>query len=586
MRPRSSPARPTVRALAPLAARAALAALALAACGGDDDTTPDAAPTGTAPVRVVRYGHELDVETRAAAVDHALEAQAAGNCVALPSRAANLDLGSVRLSVGLDGGADDGVGTTATWDGATLTACMPAGTGFGPGPLRLRASIPLQPYETWGASQVGYSFTSDGSGQPMFYLVSWVEGCDRFGPCDTSPDTFAHYRFTIHHRSGMRALCPGRVTAGDTTTVCEFDHGGGPTYSTYGFIASPSWQLMPLGDWGGVTVTLHDRPGSGIAPLVDADYHRGFLAWMVSRFGPYPYGDELRIVTGPTYWSGFEHPGNIVLDDGLDRPMSSLYLRPVAHVLNHELAHQWAGDQTTLASTYDFVWKEAMAEYLTFVYEDLTNPVEALATARAWKSFARGAAYFPVPEDEPRPTLLQYYGEVYGPGPMILFRQLETLTSREQVLTAIASVLGRERALSVAEVQAALELTTGLDLDRYFDTWVRGSGAPTWPTFRVEVTGTPPSQSLVVTEVTPGGGLHGCDFAVGISDGAESAKVMIRRGVDGAAVTTVATGVSWAVTTTTLDPDAQCLAYLAAPGAAPVPRHPPGWTPWRGSLAR
>src|SRR5690606_8409070 len=145
----------------------------------------------------------------------------------------------------------------------------------------------------------------------------------------------------------------------------------------------------------------------------------------------YPYGDELRVVTGPTYWSGFEHPGNIVLDDGLDRPMSSRYSRPVAHVLNHEIAHQWAGDQTTLADTYDFVWKEAMAEYLSYVYEDEAGiPNEALVTARAWKAFANGAAYYPVPEDATRPTLLQYYGEVYGPGPMILFRQLESLASR------------------------------------------------------------------------------------------------------------------------------------------------------------
>ena len=548
--------------------------LALAACGGDDGATPDAAPTGTARVEVETYRYEIDLETRAASIQHALVALDPGNCVALPSRAANLDLGSVQLG---------GHPAIATWDGATLTACLPAGVGFGPGPLQLDARIPVQPLETWGGSQVGYSVTNDGSGQPMFYLVSWIGGCDRFGPCDTRPGTFAHYAFTVHHRSGVKVLCPGTVMATDTRTVCTFTMDGGPTYSTFGFVASASWQVMPLGTWAGVTVTLHDRPGSGIAPLVDASYHQGFLAWMVSRFGPYPYGTELRIATGPTYWSGFEHPGNIGRDDGLDRPMSSLYLRPVAHVLNHEIAHQWAGDETTLADTYDFVWKESMAEYLSYVYEDEQNPNEALISARAWKSFAQGAAYYPVPEDAPRPALLDYYGEVYGPGPMILFRQLETLSSRQQVLAGIAMVLGSERALSVDEVQAALEATTALDLDRYFDTWVRGSGAPVWPTFRVEITGTAPSQQVVVTETTPGGTLHGCNFSIGLSGAGigESAKVMVPRGVNGVAVATVPTGVSWAVTSTVLDPDATCLAYpmtFTAP-----PRHPRGWTPWAGS---
>jgi aminopeptidase N len=550
-----------------------LAASALVACGGDDGPPP----TGTPDVEVLAYGYEIDLESRAAWVTLVVHPQAPGNCIALPSRAAALDLGSVMLR---DAPA------VATWDGATLTACTPPGTGFDSEPITLGAHVTQQPLETWGASQVGYSVTDDASGQPMYYLVSWIEGCDRFGPCDTRPGTFASYRFTINHRAGVRVLCPGRITPGEITTTCDFDYDGGPTYSTFGFIASPSWTQASLGAWGGVDVTLFDRPGSGIAPLIDSAYHGGFLAWMDATFGAYPYGGELRIATGPTYWSGFEHPGNIVLDDGLDRPMSSLYSRPVAHVLNHEIAHQWAGDQTTLADTYDFVWKESMAEYLSYVYEDEHGVAsEGLVTARAWKSFANGAAYHPVPEGADRPTLLDYYGEVYGPGPMILFRQLESLSSRPQVIDAIRMLLGTERAISVDDVQTALEASTGLQLDTYFDIWVRGEGAPVWPTFRVEITGTAPAQNVVVTETTPGGVLHGCNFSIALTGpNAETAKVPIVRGIDGVAVVTVPTGVTWPVMSTVLDPDAQCLAYRATTSVT-TSRHPPGWNPWRGSLS-
>jgi aminopeptidase N len=267
-----------------------------------------------------------------------------------------------------------------------------------------------------------------------------------------------------------------------------------------------------------------------------------------------------------------------VLADALGRTTNSAYTRPVGHVLNHELAHQWAGDQTTLAGTYDFVWKEAMAEYLSFAYEDETE---------RWRCDRPGVEELlgrrrdhPVPEDAPRPALLQYYGEVYGPGPMILFRQLEALTSRAAVIDALKLVLGRQRALSVDEVLAALEQTTGLDLDRYADVWLRGAGAPTWPTFRVTVTGDAPSQQVTVDEVTPGGVLHGCNFSIGLRGaGGETAKAWIERGVDGAATVTVPTGVAWTVTSTSLDVDAQCLALPAA--AAPAARHPDGWTPWR-----
>ncbi len=561
----------------------AISLVLLAACGGDDAGPPVDAPpaTGTADVSVSRYDYELDLETRAASTQVTMRALAAGNCIALPSRAAMLDLGSVRIGE---------TTAVATWDGATLTACLPAGQDYAANAeLVLSAVITQQPLERWGQSQVGYTVTPDGvSGNPQsyFYLISWVGGCDRFGPCDTRPGTFAHYRFTVHHRAGIRALCPGTVATTETTTTCDFTFDGGPTYSTFGFIAYGGWNEATLGSWDGVDVTLYERPGAAfpVSAAIDSADHTGFMDFMQRRFGPYPYGDELRIVVAPTYWSGFEHPGNIVLDSGLTRGTSS-YVRPVHHVLNHEIAHQWAGDQATLADTYDFVWKEAMAEYLAFVYEDTLSASEALATARAWKSFAVGAAYHPVPED--RPELLSYYGEVYGPGPMILFRQLEGLTTREQVLDAIAMLISTERAVSVTDVQAALESTTGLDLDTYFDIWVRGSGAPVWPTFRATITGTAGAQTLTVTETTPGGVLHGCNFSVelrGASLPAETQRVAVVRGVDGMASVSVPVPVAWNVVATVIDPDAECLAFTDTATAVAPPRHAPGWTPWRGSL--
>ena len=50
----------------------------------------------------------------------------------------------------------------------------------------------------------------------------------------------------------------------------------------------------------------------------------------------------------------------------------------------------WAGDQTTLADTYDFVWKESMAEYLAFVWEDMNDPTVVGGDVGVWKADARG----------------------------------------------------------------------------------------------------------------------------------------------------------------------------------------------------
>jgi aminopeptidase N len=270
-----------------------------------------------------------------------------------------------------------------------------------------------------------------------------------------------------------------------------------------------------------------------------------------------------------------------VLDDALRNtapPMASTYADPLNHVLAHEIAHQWAGDQTTLADTYDFVWKEAMAEYLAFVYEDESG--RGVGTARLWPAFANGALYHPVPTDDPRPALFDYYGEVYGPGPMILFRQLEVLFTRDQVLDAIAQVLGEAHALSVDELQAALEDTLGVDLDMYFDRWVRGAGAPVWPRFTVDVTGLDTTDvSVTVSQPAP---YHGCAFTIRLrgADLADQHDLFFDFGLDGTESVTQSATTTFVVTRYDFNAKGECLAFRET-GAARTPLHEPGWTPWR-----
>jgi aminopeptidase N len=538
-----------------------LVAVLAAGCGGDDG---DHAPTGPAEVTALHYDWSIDLATREAATAVTLRVDQAGNC--LPLQFAADDLGDLALD-----------GEPASDSGVQRGTLMVCGRGWEAGQEVLLTGTMTVPDETWEDSQVGYSVTTDLEGAPFTYLVSWVEGCDHFGPCDAAPDRFARYRFTVAHPAGTQVLCSCVVTAGASETVCDFDHAGGPTYSTFGLAASPSWVARELGDWAGVRVTLYDTPSTGLGDEVETDVGAGFMAWMIDRFGPYPYGHELRLVVGPTYWSGFEHPGNIVLDDSLHRGVSA-YADPLDHVLIHEIAHQWAGDQTTLADTYDFVWKEAMAEYLAFVYEEEIDPDAAARTARAWKGWSASAAYHPVPDGQP--ALLDYDGDAYGPGPMVLFRQLEALFDRDAVLAAIGTLLGEERAIGVAEVQAALEASTGAQLGGYFERWVYGSGAPAWP--EVEVAWAPGAAegSVDVTVrqlLADGEAPAGCAFAVRLfgATAEELEDVWFDFGVDGAAELTVTATLAFTVTDHCVDPDAFVLVYDVTADAAALLLLPP-----------
>jgi aminopeptidase N len=181
-----------------------LACVALCACGGGDEDLP----VGPAAVTVLHYDYAFDLETRAAAVVATLRIDAPGNCVSLPMRAGGLEgvlLGGEPIT---DGALEENV----------LTAC---GRGWEAGeevPLEAHMVVAL---ETWEDSQVGFSETTDAEGAPFQYLVSWVGGCDQFGPCDSAPDRFATYRFTVTHPPGVQVLCPGALTPGDAETVCE-----------------------------------------------------------------------------------------------------------------------------------------------------------------------------------------------------------------------------------------------------------------------------------------------------------------------------------------------------------------------------
>ncbi|MBA3540128.1 MAG: hypothetical protein H0T79_10915 [Deltaproteobacteria bacterium] len=540
------------------------------ACGSDE-----AAPLGDATATVTHYDYRFDLDTRAAHTTVTATLDTPGNCVTLPFSAEAPDAATLLV--------DGAPPTEATAGAGTLKLC---GAGRAAGStitLDVDSTVALA---TLDDSQVGYSIRMDANQNPFHYLVSWVGGCDRFGPCDDRPDQFATYTFHVTHPATLMVKCSGTITeVSPTETSCDFGFPGGPTYSTFGIAAYPrtAWLATDKGMWGSAQVTVFDRPETGTAAGIDAAYHAGFVSWMESTFGPYPYGAELRILVAPTYWSGFEHPGNIVLDDGLKKTLGSLYANALAHTLDHEIAHQWAGDQTTLAATHDFVWKEAMAEYLAFVYEDTSNPIVGRATANAWKQYSAQAAFFPVPGE--LPPLFDYYGDVYGPGPMVLFRQLEALTSRDQVIAALKTLLGQPRALSVDDVVAALATSTGLDLGPYAAAWIHGTGAPELA--RVQLTLTP--TTLRVQQTT--GLARRCKFHVAVKGAAETEVHLVevdtfRNGID---QTLTLPALAFTPIATDLDPARECLVY-AAPSAREVP-HMEGWphrNPWlsnRGSTS-
>lgn len=554
------------------------AAFALAACaqpapsGGGDVGAPDAGPLAATPATVTALHYEvaLDLSSRAAASRVTLRIDAPGSCATLGF------LPAAVADVRFDGAPAEPADTKLDAAAGTLTACRAGHLPWKAGDTTIFAATNVVPATTLSTSQVGFSTTSDLGGRPFTYLLSWVNGCDHHGPCDAAPERFATYKFLVTAPPGTHVLCPGAVTVAGAVTTCDFTADGGPTYSTYGVAASPGWSPKSLGTWAGVGVTLYDYAESGIGAAFDTAVAAKHLAWLQGLLGPYPYGNELRYAVGPTYWLGFEHPGNIVLSESLVTSQARIaFANPLRHVAMHELTHQWAGDHATLAGTYDFFWKESVAEYLTYVFEDeQIARADAAVTSTYWKRIAEVSKFYPSPAE--RPPLFTYYGDAYGEGPMIVFRQLEVMFGRKAILAALTALLSSAspaRAVSVEDLRRALEAATGAKLDGYFKAWVYGAGAPAWPTAKLttkDLGGG--SWRLAVDVSTADGVARGCDFTVRLlGDGGRAKDVLVKRGVDGAPFPPAIVQTGFVVKDTRLDPDNQCLIFPAAATQAIAP---------------
>lgn len=497
--------------------------LVVGCAGNDDSETGSEGGGGTAPqvdvtAQVERYGYAFDLATAAATstltgtvhepggscltfADELPPASAA--CSAEPCSAAELTNGQLR----------------------TCGPTLDPGDAFA---LETTLSVPEQ---TFLGLDVGFSRQPSLGGGTFSYLLSWFGGCSHFGPCDANPGTLASFDIAVTHPVGTTVLCPGTLVPGAELTRCTIDAPLAPTYSAFALAADASWERTSFATASGVEIVFYEGPSAPLAAALSPATVVTAFEWLTDLLGPYPWGSELRIAGAPTAWLGFEHPANIIMYEGtaaLDGP----YADPTLHALVHETIHQWAGARVTPASELDFVWKEAIAEYLTYVYEDeLLTGDEAAVSLAYWDGISRFAQYYPRPTDEPPPAIADFYADAYGPGPMVLFVQLEPLLGRDTLLGAIQRFLGEPGVRTVEELQHAIEAESGADLSAYFHAWVFGSGEPTWPSFAVQTSQSGSELTVTLTQESGGGAPYGCAVEVQANGATSTATGIVDFGL-------------------------------------------------------
>jgi len=151
-------------------------------------------------------------------------------------------------------------------------------------------------------------------------------------------------------------------------------------------------------------------------------------------------------------------------------------------VISHELAHQWFGDLVTCKDWANLWLNEGFATYFEhFWLEQHYGRDEA--DYEFWRDQSRWFAQkrlFAVPiltRDFDDST--KYDGNVYGKASWVL-RMLREQLGDENFFRALHRYLVSNRGQNVvtADFQKAIEETSAINVDKFFDQWIYGAGAP------------------------------------------------------------------------------------------------------------
>jgi aminopeptidase N len=199
---------------------------------------------------------------------------------------------------------------------------------------------------------------------------------------------------------------------------------------------------------------------------------------------PYPWAQYAQTSVDDFVVEGMENASATTLTTHtLENPKLAAEDRVGADdVTSHELAHQWFGDLVTCKDWANLWLNEGFADYFQFVWTERRYGKDDsdFLFWRDQNQWVRQPRLFAVPivsrdfEDS-----TEYEGNVYDKAGWVL-RMLREKLGDDDFFRALHNYLETNRGKNVvtADLQKAIEQTTSVNVDKLFDQWVYGAGAP------------------------------------------------------------------------------------------------------------
>ena len=373
----------------------------------------------------------------------------------------SLDLADVDVSTVTVDGVD------APWDGPaggemTVTPVEPLAGGA---EFTIAVGYAATPLTAEGSDAFAPGWFGDGG--EMFVLFE-PNGAPTLFPVNDHPTDKATYSFRITAPESLEVAANGLLTGtepGDGVKTWVYESTD-PMASYLVQVVIGDLEFEESAGPGGLPI--RHAFDTGILGDVDPAVDRvgDMIAFYESRFGPYP----------------FEAYGMVVVDVPLGLALETQTLSTFGtllaedeDVVAHELAHQWFGDDVSVATWQDIWLNEGFATYSQWMWSE--HDGGPTTDERAADESANPESY-PLPPADPGAGQM-FDGSVYVRGALTLHVLRHTIGDDGffELLQTWVDRYGGDSA-STADFEALAEDVSGQELTPLFDAWLRAPAMP------------------------------------------------------------------------------------------------------------
>ncbi len=207
------------------------------------------------------------------------------------------------------------------------------------------------------------------------------------------------------------------------------------------------------------------------------------IAFFEKEIGvPFPWAKYYQVYCHDFAAGGMENTSSTFMAQNMIFPDETEQLDSVRRLDAHETAHQWFGDLVTCRDWSHLWLNEGFASYYTNLYDGEKFGSDGMAYG-LWREAQRVIGSAP----DTKPIVWRDYGDpmhqfdyrAYPKGSWVL-HMIRSQLGPELFRKAIKSYLEEHRygIVTTEDLQKALEETSGLSFDRFFDQWVYHGGVP------------------------------------------------------------------------------------------------------------